>query len=610
MSALRELFAKFDVDFDTSKLTSGAAMVEGLWGRVKQLGSELKGAALLGGLAAFTARAVDATRETVRTASTVGMLVGEFQRWKYVANLSDVSAETFTHSLMVLQRNLFAASEGSKEALKSFTDLGFSQQELKNTDVSTVIERAAEKFAALQSPIEKVALAQKVFGRSGTQLMPLLEGGAEKIRELSSEFQAFGGPTSKSYLDATEKVEDSMKRIHFGVNKLINGAMYPLILVWGWVAEKGAGVVKTIAAMVKGTNLLTSLVSILAVVGAAAALKILIAFAPIIAPFALLAAKLILIAAIFDDIVTFLQGGDSALGDFLDRTFGLGTSEKVLKSIQEAWEKVSAAVKEAWDALGGGPGILHTIGNAIDSVVEGLSRAIQATIEWGRVLGRALTGDFSGAAKAYQERADRLARRDKAELAQANDELAIRSGWGAGPTREELGAPKLVQEEERDFQRRKTAEREQFLNRGVQGPSREVLGAPSAPTPEEHLRGMFNSLATGKGIAQYAETVGPSAADLGAPVRVDLSNPNTRLSPALPLPSAPAQSVPIIMPSVAPPPVVAPQTTHHISVQSSAQVTVAADAKADSELKRVVKSAAQEVLDENNQKIHSALFGN
>src|SRR5690606_989239 len=81
-------------------------------------------------------------------------------------------------------------------------------------------------------------------------------------------------------------------------------------------------------------------------------------FIGVILRFARVLAPWIAWALILDDIVVFLQGGDSALGRLLDKLFGAGTSETVLEYIKEgakvAWGAFQELIKtagELWQLL-------------------------------------------------------------------------------------------------------------------------------------------------------------------------------------------------------------------------------------------------------------------
>jgi hypothetical protein len=62
-------------------------------------------------------------------------------------------------------------------------------------------------------------------------------------------------------------------------------------------------------------------------------------------------ARFLIWALILDDIVVFLQGGNSALGAFLDSILGAGTATDVLQFISDLWDSIILGIKLAASTL-------------------------------------------------------------------------------------------------------------------------------------------------------------------------------------------------------------------------------------------------------------------
>src|SRR5690606_31384177 len=63
-------------------------------------------------------------------------------------------------------------------------------------------------------------------------------------------------------------------------------------------------------------------------------------FVGVILRFARIIAPWLTWALILDDIIVFLQGGDSAIGHFLDKLFGAGSGAKVLTFIEQRAQRI------------------------------------------------------------------------------------------------------------------------------------------------------------------------------------------------------------------------------------------------------------------------------
>jgi TP901 family phage tail tape measure protein len=93
---------------------------------------------------------------------------------------------------------MFEAAAGSGENQRLFAALGITFREtngdLRATD--QVLRDLATRFQAMPDGPEKSALAVKLFGKAGTDMIPFLNRGAEGIQELTAQFRELGGEIS------------------------------------------------------------------------------------------------------------------------------------------------------------------------------------------------------------------------------------------------------------------------------------------------------------------------------------------------------------------------------------------------------------------------------
>lgn len=88
----------------------------------------------------------------------------------------------------------------------------------------------------------------------------------------------------------------------------------------------------------KGTNFLKAALIVLGAIGAKVALGLLIAWAPVLLPILKFVAIVTVAALVLDDFLTFMQGGDSVIGRFIDAIFGPGSATAAVKALHEAWD--------------------------------------------------------------------------------------------------------------------------------------------------------------------------------------------------------------------------------------------------------------------------------
>lgn len=204
---------------------AGFKSIESNLSRLKQSFSgtfaALAGGGLAAGFAAMVKGAINTADEMGKLASKSGTTVESFTALNYAASLADVSTQQLGTGLRFLARNAEAAAEGSKKARAIFQRLGITVTDaagaLKPT--GALFDELARKLGNLPDGATKTALAMQVLGKSGAELIPLLNDGAEGFAAITAEAQKAGqvidGETSK----AAQQFNDDMARL----NKQLEG---------------------------------------------------------------------------------------------------------------------------------------------------------------------------------------------------------------------------------------------------------------------------------------------------------------------------------------------------------------------------------------------------
>ena len=210
---------------DTAGLSSGLAsagrQTDAFGGRLDALTSKLKilGPAAIAAGGAFAIGMVKSVANTAdelaKLSARTGVAVEDLSRLQYAANLSGVSSQAMTTSIERLSRSMADAATGTGRAAESFQQLGIS---VKNEDGTLksqrdILEEIAERFTGMEDGARKSALAQEVLGRSGTQLIPLLNGGAQGLRDMADESDRLGNTMSTATAQAAERFNDNITRM-------------------------------------------------------------------------------------------------------------------------------------------------------------------------------------------------------------------------------------------------------------------------------------------------------------------------------------------------------------------------------------------------------------
>lgn len=176
------------------------------------------GAAIVGGFVAVeesVRRSIDTMDEFSKASQKVGISTEEFSKLAYAAKLSDVSTEDLTTTLAKLSKNQVEAAKGTAAQAQAFAALGIS---VKNADGSlrspaAVLGDLADLFQALPDGAGKTAIAIQLLGKSGANAIPLLNGGAESLRDLGDEAERFGVVIDTQTGKAAEEFNDNLTRL-------------------------------------------------------------------------------------------------------------------------------------------------------------------------------------------------------------------------------------------------------------------------------------------------------------------------------------------------------------------------------------------------------------
>lgn len=196
-----------------------------------------------------------------------GVTVENLQKLQYHAELSGASSETLNTGMTRLARNMADTARGIGTARTAFATLGVSVTTstgaLKSSD--QMLMEIADAMSRYRDGAGKAALAQEIFGKSGAELIPLMNGGAAAIRGSGDELKSYGAIVSEDVARASEQLNDNMSRLNRqfdGVKTTIASGLIPIFAEAsdGLVAFGGSGGMAELATDVLATTLETVVV--------------------------------------------------------------------------------------------------------------------------------------------------------------------------------------------------------------------------------------------------------------------------------------------------------------------------------------------------------------
>jgi len=306
--AFVELFA------DDSKLVRGLRWAER---RIKAFGQSVRnlglkvaglGTALLVPLAA-SAKAFGAMGDQVaKMAKRTGLSVEALSELRFVASQTGTSLEALETGFRRMQRSIYDAGRGLSTQTDALRDLGLTYKDLAGLAPEKQFKLLAEAISRIEDPTRKAALAQALFGRAGTNLLPMFAKGAAGIEALQKEARRLGLTMSSEDAKAAEDFADALdalwKVVKMGVFR-VGAALAPVLKQ---LAETITGVAVKIGAWIQANRevIVTAMKVAAAVVAGGIALAAL---------------------------GTVISGLGSALGGLISVVTGVGTVFKLLAGV-------------------------------------------------------------------------------------------------------------------------------------------------------------------------------------------------------------------------------------------------------------------------------------
>lgn len=199
--------------FITNPLEAASAQAAGLAGKMGLLGTGL--AAGVGIIAAAGAAYLsfandlgDAAEAAQNMSIRTGLGVREVQQFAFAAKLAGVDVGAFEVATKTLALGLSDSSEEGAKTRKAISDLGIevrqSNGELKSA--GDLWKDLAGAVGGIEDPFKRAEVAQKLFGKGGKELLPLLGELRGSLKAIEEQGIGFDADTAKKLDDNADKL--------------------------------------------------------------------------------------------------------------------------------------------------------------------------------------------------------------------------------------------------------------------------------------------------------------------------------------------------------------------------------------------------------------------
>lgn len=344
------------------------------------------------GLASMAKGAIDAADDMNDLSQKTGVSVEQLSRFKQAADASGTSIEGVGNSMVKLNRNLATGNAGAANALR---DLGISATDangaLKSAD--QIMLEVADRFAAMPDGAQKSASAMALFGKSGADMVPLLNGGSKAIKGLSATM-------TTDFALGADKLNDKMVAVQTKLTEIgvsLGTALMPALSA---VADVIAGLANGFAALPAPMQNVLALIAVLAVAWAPVTAAISFTIATLTALMTFLGTTFVpVVLALFSGpagwtilaiaaVVAMAIAFRKPITDFV--VWIAGEFMKLAKSVGTWLQPIGQALSNLWSSS------LKVAGEffaGVGRLAQGMVRAVRAPFE---ALGNAIRALFNG----------------------------------------------------------------------------------------------------------------------------------------------------------------------------------------------------------------------
>ena len=232
-------------------LTDDSAMMRGLkraqlklkaFGEsISALGKKMMalGAAVAAPMALAAKHFSDVGSDLFDMSARTGLSTNALSELGYAASQTGSDLTTLEGGIKRMQKGIFAAAGGSKEQVEAFQQLGLSVEQLKGMNPEQQFETIAERIAAITDPTTQAAMAMKLFGKSGTSLLPMMND----MKALRAEAVRLGASISPEMAAAADALGDAWVAVKTTVGGVANAVGFALTPLLTNLADKAIAII-------------------------------------------------------------------------------------------------------------------------------------------------------------------------------------------------------------------------------------------------------------------------------------------------------------------------------------------------------------------------------
>lgn len=364
------------------KMRAAAEQVKEVGNKLTAAGEAMRGvsmaaAGVIAALGAVAYKAGDAADNLNTLSAKTGIGTQSLQKYKYAADLVDVSVDTIAKSNKRLGKSAYDAANGSKSQAEAFDKLGVSVTNSDGTlrDRDAIFQDTISALGKMTNETERDALAQQLMGKAASELNPLIEDGGETYKMVADTLSKYNlDYVDQATLDKANQFNDELDTLKLlggvalaQIGSQLAATLAPVlekIVGWvgqlaGWLGNLNPAVLTTIGII---AGILAVVAPVLMILG-----KLAFAISSIMTLMATIGPAISGVLATAAPIVAVIAGVIAA-GILLYKNW-----DKIKAKAIELWGKIKSVFNSIKTTI---VGIWNNIKNTVTSIVDGIKNKI------------------------------------------------------------------------------------------------------------------------------------------------------------------------------------------------------------------------------------------
>jgi hypothetical protein len=223
---------------------------------LSEWGQRIAAAFTIGAIVDFTKEAINLAEAMGKLQQQTGLSIETLNGLQRAAGELGVSFDQVHISIGLFSDRIYTAVRQGGFALKTFHDLGVTLLDARGAMLSTdaILNEVADKFHAMADGPQKAQAATELFGRSGRELIPILNQGAEGIDEMRIKWGEFTPDVVKAteFNRAFRELREQFEEVARTLAQELLPSLKVLVDLFREVAEHGTAVRAILAAIGQG----------------------------------------------------------------------------------------------------------------------------------------------------------------------------------------------------------------------------------------------------------------------------------------------------------------------------------------------------------------------